>query len=97
MKKIFAWLLVLTMLLSFSACGSEPLETTLTTEAKSGVNRCVIYVASLADILDAFGKTDCIVGAYGTLAESYNVSSCGKWNEVDVEAVYVTCALVMPA
>ena len=80
------------MLLSFSACGSEPLETTLTTEAKSGVNRCVIYVASLADILDAFGKTDCIVGAYGTLAESYNVSSCGKWNEVDVEAVIATGA-----
>lgn len=92
MKKIFAWLLVFTMLLSFSACGSEPLETTLTTEAKSGVNRCVIYVASLADILDAFGKTDCIVGAYGTLAESYNVPSCGKWNEVDVEAVIATGA-----
>ena len=51
------------------------------------VNKCVIYISSLGTILDAFGKSDCIVGAYGSLAESYNVPSCGKWNEVDVEAV----------
>ena len=112
MKKIFALLLALSMLLSFTACGSKPVETTPTTEATQPatqatepiveatepapaepvVNKCVIYISSLGTILDAFGKSDCIVGAYGSLAESYNVPSCGKWNEVDVEAVISTGA-----
>ena len=51
--------------------------------AEPVVNKCVIYISSLGTILDAFGKSDCIVGAYGSLAESYNVPSCGKWNEVE--------------
>ena len=67
-----------------------------TTEAtqptEPAVTKCVIYISSLGTVLDAFGKTDCIVGAYGSLAESYNVPSCGKWNEVDVEAVIATGA-----
>ena len=91
----------------FTACGSKPVETAPSTEATQPatqatepiveaaepvVNKCVIYISSLGTILEAFGKTDCIVGAYGTLAESYNVPSCGKWNEVDVEAVISTGA-----
>ena len=107
MKKFLALLLTLSMLLSFTACGSKPVETTPTTEAtqpatqatepiveatEPAVNKCVIYISSLGTILDAFGKSDCIVGAYGSLAESYNVPSCGKWNEVDVEAVIATGA-----
>ena len=112
MKKILALLLALSMMLSFTACGSKPVETTPTTEATQPatqatepiveatepapaepvVNKCVIYISSLGTILDAFGKSDSIVGAYGSLAESYNVPSCGKWNEVDVEAVIATGA-----
>ena len=110
MKKFLALLLAMSMLLSFAACGSKPVETTPTTEATQPtteatqptteatqpaepvVNKCVIYISSLGTILDAFGKSDCIVGAYGSLAESYNVPSCGKWNEVDVEAVIATGA-----
>ena len=59
---------------------------------EAAVNKCVIYISGLGTILDAFGKSDCIVGAYGSLAESCNVPSCGKWNEVDVEAVIATGA-----
>ena len=107
MKKILALLLALSILLSFTACGSKPVETAPASEVtqpatqatapsveatESAVNKCVIYISSLGTILDAFGKTDCVVGAYGTLAESYNVPSCGKWNEVDVEAVIATGA-----
>ena len=66
--------------------------TEATQPAEPVVNKCVIYISSLGTILDAFGKSDCIVGAYGSLAESYNVPSCGKWNEVDVEAVIATGA-----
>ena len=66
--------------------------TEVTQSAEPVVNKCVIYISSLGTILDAFGKSDCIVGAYGSLAESYNVPSCGKWNEVDVEAVIATGA-----
>ena len=112
MKKFLALLLALSMMLSFTACGSKPVETTPTTEATQPatqatepiveatepapaepvVNKCVIYISSLGTILDDFGKSECIVGAYGALAESYNVPSCGKWNEVDVEAVIATGA-----
>ena len=66
--------------------------TEATEPAEPAVNKCVIYISSLGTILDAFDKSDCIVGAYGSLAESYNVPSCGKWNEVDVEAVIATGA-----
>lgn len=66
--------------------------TEATEPAGPAVNKCVIYISSLGTILDAFDKSDCIVGAYGSLAESYNVPSCGKWNEVDVEAVIATGA-----
>ena len=66
--------------------------TEATEPAEPAVNKCVIYISSLGTILDAFGKSDCIVGAYGSLAESYNVPSCGNWNEVDVEAVIATGA-----
>ena len=107
MKQILALLLALSILLSFTACGSKPVETAPASEVtqpatqatapsveatESAVNKCVIYISSLGTILDAFGKSDSIVGAYGTLAESYNVPSCGKWNEVDVEAVIATGA-----
>jgi iron complex transport system substrate-binding protein len=63
-----------------------------TKPAEPVVKKCVIFISSLGTILDAFGKSDCIVGAYGSLAESYSVPSCGKWNEVDVEAVIATGA-----
>ena len=103
MKKIFAMVMTLVMLLSFVACGTKPVEsmpatetTPTTTEAlhpaEPSVSKCVIYISSLGSILDAFEKSNCIVGAYGSLAESYNVPSCGKWNEVDVEAVIATGA-----
>ena len=96
MKKILALLLTFAMLLSFAGCSSRSIESTPSAEAvqpaKAPVNKCVIYISSLGTILEAFGKSDCIVGAYGPLAESYNVPSCGKWNEVDVEAVIATGA-----
>ena len=96
MKKILALLLAAALLLSFTACGSKPAETVPSAEAtqpaETLVNKCVIYISSLGTILDAFGKSDCIVGAYGALAETYGVPSCGKWNEVDVEAVIATGA-----
>ena len=101
MKKILALLLAVMMVLSMAACGVSNTETptttstttpTETTPPEPVVNKCVIYISSLGMILDAFGKSDCIVGAYGTLAETYNVPSCGKWNEVDVEAVIATGA-----
>ena len=63
---------------------SEPTATAL--------SRIVVYNSSLCTVLEAFGKTDTIVGAYGSLAEKYGVPSCGKWNEVDVEAVIATGA-----
>ena len=61
-------------------------------EVETTLNKIVIYNSSLGTVLDAFGKTDCIVGAYGSLAEKYGVPSCGAWNEVDVEAVIATGA-----
>jgi iron complex transport system substrate-binding protein len=76
-----------------AAQATEPVvETTEPAPAEPVVNKCVIYISSLGTILDAFDKSDCIVGAYGSLAEGYGVPSCGKWNEVDVEAVIATGA-----
>lgn len=104
MKKILTLLLAVMMVLSMAACAgnkpSTPTTTPTTTPSttpttvpnKPVVNKCVIYISSLGTVLEAFGKKDCIVGAYGTLATTYNVPSCGKWNEVDVEAVINTGA-----
>ena len=61
-------------------------------QVESKVEKAVIYISSLGGVLNAFGKSDCIVGAYGSLAESYGVPSCGAWNAVDVEAVIATGA-----
>ena len=58
----------------------------------AALTKIVVYNSSLCTVLEAFGKTDAIVGAYGSLAEKYGVPSCGKWNEVDVEAVIATGA-----
>ena len=81
------------MVLSFSACASQSNIATNQPEAPvEGVDKCVIYSSDLGVILDAFGKSDSIVGAYGSLAKTYRVPSCGKWNEVDVEAVIATGA-----
>ena len=87
MKKLFCLLLASVLLLSACAAAGEG-------DAKpdSTVQKCVVFSSGVASVLEAFGKTDCIVGAYGTLAEAYNVPSCGKWNEVDVEAVIATGA-----
>ena len=99
MKKILCLFLAVAMVLSMAACGvtnspsgSTPTPSNPNTSAEPVVNKCVIYISSLATVLEAFGKTDCIVGAYGSLATQYNVPSCGKWNEVDVEAVIATGA-----
>ena len=99
MKKILCLFLAVAMVLSMAACGvtnspsgSTPTPSNPNTPAEPVVNKCVIYISSLATVLEAFGKTDCIVGAYGSLATQYNVPSCGKWNEVDVEAVIATGA-----
>lgn len=51
------------------------------------LNKVVVYNSSVCTVLEAFGRTDAIVGAYGSLSEMYDVPECGKWNEVDVEAV----------
>lgn len=61
-------------------------------EVESTLNKIVIFNSSLGTVLSAFGKTDVIVGAYGSLAETYGVPSCGSWNDVDVEAVIATGA-----
>ena len=107
MKKIFSLLLVAVMLLSLAACANQSTPettgpvaqttapTTVPTEPEiqqPPVTKCVIYISSLGGVLNAFGKTDCIVGAYGSLAETYGVPSCGAWNEVDVEAIIATGA-----
>ena len=106
MKQIISLLLAMMMLLPLIACGNTPKTpttepTTVTTAATTEptttvaepiVHNCVIYISGLGTVLDAFGKSDCIVGAYGSLAESYGIPSCGKWNEVDVEAVIATGA-----
>ena len=92
MKKILCVLLAVVMLLSFAACGATGNSPQKTDPNGVAVSKCVIYISAVGSVLEAFGKTDCIVGAYGSLATQYNVPSCGKWNEVDVEAVIATGA-----
>ena len=98
-KKIFALLLALALVLSLAACttapGGESTVSSSTAPAETepvGLSRIVVYNSSLCTVLEAFGKADTIVGAYGSLAERYCVPSCGGWNEVDVEAVIATGA-----
>ena len=97
MKKIFALLLALVMTMSLAACGGQAEEPTehvtdpvVTEPQAESLDRVVVFNSSLCTVLEAFGKADAIVGAYGTLAETYGVPSCGAWNEVDVEAVIAT-------
>ena len=59
---------------------------------ETALSKIVVYNSSLCTVLEAFDKADAIVGAYGSLSEKYGVPSCGKWNEVDVEAVIATGA-----
>ena len=94
MKKIFALLLALVMTMSLAACGGQAEEPTapVTEPQAESLDRVVVFNSSLCTVLEAFGKADAIVGAYGTLAETYGVPSCGAWNEVDVEAVIATDA-----
>ena len=99
MKKIFALLLALVMTMSLAACGGQTVEPTepvtdpvVTEHQVDSLDRVVVFNSSLCTVLEAFGKADAIVGAYGTLAETYGVPSCGAWNEVDVEAVIATNA-----
>ena len=88
-KKLLALALALVMTLSLMACGGEQTAPTETPEQQetAAIHGAVVYNASLCSVLEAFGKADVIVGAYGSLAETYGVPSCGKWNELDVEAV----------
>lgn len=67
-------------------------ETTAPQVEETALSKIVVYNSSLCTVLEAFGKADTIVGAYGSLAEKYGVPSCGAWNEVDVEAVIATGA-----
>ena len=107
MKKIISLLLAVVLFLGMTACAAQSapettaattpettiLETTAPVEpAPVSLSRIVVYNSSLCTVLDAFGKTDTIVGAYGSLSEKYGVPECGKWNEVDVEAVIATGA-----
>ena len=103
MKKILSLLLALVLVLGMTACAAQndpettpaatvP-ETTAPAETESAsLSKIVVYNSSLCTVLEAFGKTDTIVGAYGSLSEKYGVPECGKWNEVDVEAVIATGA-----
>ena len=93
-KKLFALALALVISLSLIACGGQQATPTDAPEQQEpiSIHAAVVYNASLCSVLEAFGKADAIVGAYGTLAENYGVPSCGKWNEVDVEAVISTGA-----
>ena len=101
-RKIFALMMALVMVLGLAACAvpagpeitTEPIEavTTAPQQETASLNRIVVFNSGLCTVLEAFGKTDTIVGAYGSLAETYGVPSCGAWNEVDVEAVIATGA-----
>ena len=87
-KRIFA--LILALALCLTACAAPAGTPPVTHEGP--LSRVVVFNAGLCTVLEAFGRTDTIVGAYGTLAENYGVPSCGAWNEVDVEAVIATGA-----
>ena len=93
-KKLLALALALVMTLFLMACGGEQTPPTEASEQQetAAINAAVVYNASLCSVLEAFGKADVIVGAHGSLAETYGVPSCGKWNEVDVEAIIATGA-----
>ena len=93
-KKLLVLALALVMTLSLMACGSQQTAPTDAAEQQetAPIHGAVVYNSSLCSVLEAFGKADVIVGAYGSLAETYGVPSCGKWNEVDVEAVIATGA-----
>lgn len=88
-KKISAMLLAALLTLSMAACGGAGSETPTrpVQEHSAGTDRVVVFNSGICTVLEAFGKTDAIVGAYGSLAETYGVPSCGKWNEMDVESV----------
>ena len=89
-RKIFA--LFLALALSLTACGTTEPAIGPVEKEPGALNGVVVFNSGLCTVLEAFGKTDAIVGAYGTLAETYGVPSCGAWNEVDVEAVIATGA-----
>ena len=91
-RKIFALILALVLALSLTACGGTELVTEPVENGSTELNSVVVFNSGLCTVLEAFGKADAIVGAYGTLAETYGVPSCGAWNEVDVEAVIATGA-----
>ena len=91
-RKIFALILALVLALSLTACGTTEPVTEPVENGSTELNSVVVFNSSLCTVLEAFGKADAIVGAYGTLAETYGVPSCGAWNEVDVEAVIATGA-----
>ena len=98
LRKLLILLLALVVLISVVGCGEnaapalEFADMHATESPALPLNKIVIYNSGLCTVLEAFGKTDTIVGAYGSLAETYGVPSCGKWNEVDVEAVITTGA-----
>ena len=91
-RKIFALILALVLALSLTACGGTEPVTEPVENGSTELNSVVVFNSGLCTVLEAFGKADAIVGAYGTLAETYGVPSCGAWNEVDVEAVIATGA-----
>ena len=69
------------MTISLAACGgqtAEPAEPVVTEPQADSLERVVVFNSSLCSVLEAFGKADAIVGAYGTLAETYGVPSCGE-------------------
>lgn len=88
-KKIFSMMAICAMAVGATGYSVQASEEENKTE---GLNKIVVYNSSLCTVLEAFGKTDTIVGAYGSLSEKYNVPECGAWNEVDVEAVISTGA-----
>lgn len=89
-KKFCALLLALVMVLGMGACAEAPENTVPAGTEPVSLSRIVVYNSGICTVLEAFGKADTIVGAYGSLAEKYAVPSCGAWNEVDVEAVIAT-------
>ena len=93
MKKCMSLLIALVLTLSLAACGGEPVAPATEPASVEGpLSKVVVYNSSLCTVLEAFGKSNAIVGAYGTMAETYGVPSCGAWNEVDVEAVIASGA-----